>query len=116
MSNFFCNHKDLHVLAYLRNSKICSLLHNTRDHTMFFKAFVFLSISLFCVPKQKLYSIRERSHKTSAAEGGGGFKMLTVAEKGEGGLSLADVSKNTKILAKIASNQAGLSLCVRLLH
>ena len=30
---------------------------------------------------------------TSAAEGGG-FKMLTVADKGEG-LSLADVSKNT---------------------
>ena len=33
---------------------------------------------------------------TSAAEGGGGFEMLTVADKGEGGgLSLADVSKNT---------------------
>ena len=35
---------------------------------------------------------------TSAAEGGGGFKMLTVADKGGGGgwgLSLADVSKNT---------------------
>ena len=31
---------------------------------------------------------------TSAAEGGGGFKMLTVAGK-RGGLSLADVSKNT---------------------
>ena len=30
---------------------------------------------------------------TSAAEGGGGFEMLTVADKG--GLSLADVSKNT---------------------
>ena len=30
---------------------------------------------------------------TSAAVGGGGFKMLTVA--GGGGLSLADVSKNT---------------------
>ena len=27
-------------------------------------------------------SIRERSHMTSAAEGGGGFKMLTVADKG----------------------------------
>ena len=41
---------------------------------------------------------------TSAAEGGRGFRrMLTVADKGgggEGGLSLADVSKNTKILAK----------------
>ena len=31
---------------------------------------------------------------TSAAEGGGGFEMLTVADKGGGGggLSLADVS------------------------
>ena len=41
--------------------------------------------------------------------------MLTVADRGRG-LSLADVSKNTYILAKILSNQAGLSLCVRLLH
>ena len=32
---------------------------------------------------------------TSATEGGGGFKMLTVADKGGGGLSLADVRKNT---------------------
>ena len=32
---------------------------------------------------------------TSAAEGGGGFEMLTVADKGGGGLSLADVCKNT---------------------
>ena len=31
---------------------------------------------------------------TSAAEGGRGFKILTVADKGGGGLSLADVSKN----------------------
>ena len=30
---------------------------------------------------------------TSAA-GGGGLKMLTVADKGGGGLSLADASKN----------------------
>ena len=63
--------------------------------------------------------LRERSHMTSAAEGGGGFEMLTVADKGGGGgggLSLADVSKNTKILAKIVSNQACLTLCVRLLH
>ena len=60
---------------------------------------------------------RERSHMTSAAEGGGGFEMLTVADKGGGGgLSLADVSKNTKMLAKIVSNQACLTLCVRLLH
>ena len=35
----------------------------------------------------------KRSHMTSAAEGGGGFEMLTVADKGGGGLSLADVSK-----------------------
>ena len=41
------------------------------------------------------YTVRERSHMTSAAEGGGGFKMLTVADKGGGDLSLADVSKNT---------------------
>ena len=53
---------------------------------------------------------------TSAAEGGGGFEMLTVADKGGGGLSLADVSKNTKILAKIVSYQACLTLFVRLLH
>ena len=53
---------------------------------------------------------------TLAAEGGGGFTMLTVADKGGGGLSLADVSKNTYILAKIVLNQAGLSICVRLLH
>ena len=32
---------------------------------------------------------------TSAAEGGGGFEMLMVADKGGGCLSLADVSKNT---------------------
>ena len=38
---------------------------------------------------------RERLHMTSAAEGAGGFEMLTVADKGGGGLSLADVSKNT---------------------
>ena len=53
---------------------------------------------------------------TSAAERGVGFEMLTVADKGGGGLSLADVSKNTKILAKIVSNQACFTLCVRLLH
>ena len=39
--------------------------------------------------------LRERSHITSATEGGGGFEMLMVADKGGGGLSLADVSKNT---------------------
>ena len=32
---------------------------------------------------------------TSAAEGGGDFEMLTPAEKWGGGISLADVSKNT---------------------
>ena len=34
---------------------------------------------------QFLIKIRERSHMTSAAEGGGGFEMLTVADKGGGG-------------------------------
>ena len=29
-------------------------------------------------------AIGERSHMTSAAEGGGGFEMLTVADKGKG--------------------------------
>ena len=55
---------------------------------------------------------------TSAAEGGGGFEMLTRGGGGGGGggLSLADVSKNTKILAKIVSNQACLTLWVTLLH
>ena len=33
---------------------------------------------------------------TSAAEGGGGFEMLMVADKGGGGLSLADVTKIPK--------------------
>ena len=32
---------------------------------------------------------------TSAAEEGGGFKMLTVADKGGRGISLANVRKNT---------------------
>ena len=32
---------------------------------------------------------------TSAAEGGGGFEMMAVADKGGVGLSIADVSKNT---------------------
>ena len=41
------------------------------------------------------YAIRERSRMTSAAEGGGGFEMLTVADKGGGSLSLAEFSKNT---------------------
>ena len=72
-------------------------------------------IPVFRNPLQKR-GIRERSHMTSAAEGGGGFEMLTVADKGGRGLSLADVSKNTKILAKIVSFQACLTLCVRLLH
>ena len=31
----------------------------------------------------------------SAAEGGEGYEMLTVADKGGRGLSLGDVSKNT---------------------
>ena len=30
------------------------------------------------------HPVRERSHKTSAAEGGGGFEILTVADKGGG--------------------------------
>ena len=30
-----------------------------------------------------------------SSRGGGGFEMLTVADKGGGALSLADVSKNT---------------------
>ena len=30
--------------------------------------------------------LRERSHMTSAAEGGGGFEMLTVADKGGEGV------------------------------
>ena len=51
---------------------------------------------------------------TSAAEGGRGFR--NADKGGGGGLSLADVSKNTKILEKIVSNQACLTLCVRLLH
>ena len=51
--------------------------------------------NIFFVVHTAQLGIRERSHMTSAAEGGGGFKMLTVADKGGGCLSLADVSKNT---------------------
>ena len=47
-----------------------------------------------------------------SSRGGRGFEILTVADKGGRGLSLADVSKNTSILAKIVLNQACLSLCV----
>ena len=40
------------------------------------------------------FYIRERSHITSAAEGGGGCQMLTTAGVGGGGHRDADVSKN----------------------
>ena len=46
---------------------------------------------------------------TSAAEGGGGFEMLTVADKGGGGLSLADVSKNTAPPSQ-ASSESGVTI------
>ena len=36
-------------------------------------------------PTKTANTIRERSHMTSAAEGGRGFEMLTVADKGGGG-------------------------------
>ena len=35
------------------------------------------------------------TYDVSCSRGARGFKMLTVADKGGGGLSLADVSKNT---------------------
>ena len=35
------------------------------------------------------------TYDVSSRGGRGGLKMLTVADKGGGGLSLADVSKNT---------------------
>ena len=38
--------------------------------------YILCEISLFS------FIVRERSHMTSAAEGGGGFEMLTVADKG----------------------------------
>ena len=38
--------------------------------------------------------VGEPSHITSASEGGGGFQMLTDADRGEGGLWFADVSIN----------------------
>ena len=40
---------------------------------------IFISLN-FSLTRNKY--IRERSHMTSAAEGGGGFEMLTVADKG----------------------------------
>ena len=52
---------------------------------------VFLSQNIFVHYLMSFNSIgnvialRERSHMTSAAEGGGGFKMLTVADKGRRG-------------------------------
>ena len=74
------------------------------------------NLCFICLCSRKFYIKRPFTYDVSS-RGGGGFKMLTVADKGVGGgLSLADVSKNTLILAKIVSNQAGLSLCVRLLH
>ena len=39
-------------------------------------------IYVMCV----MFMVRERSHMTSVAEGGGGFEMLTVADKGGGGV------------------------------
>ena len=50
---------------------------------------------LECIFLKVTKGVKERSHMTSAAEGEGFFKMLTVADKGGGGLSVADVSKNT---------------------
>ena len=40
---------------------------------------IFKKFSNFCLLSS--YIIRERSHMTSAAEGVGGFEMLTVADK-----------------------------------
>ena len=40
---------------------------------------------MFIIQKMLDVVLRERSHMTSAAEGGGGFEMLTVADKGGGG-------------------------------
>ena len=39
----------------------------------------------------KVLDIRERSHMTSAAEEGGGFEMLTVADRGRGGVKFAKI-------------------------
>ena len=38
---------------------------------------------------------------TSAAEGGGGFKILTVADKGEGGQALLTSAKILKFWQKL---------------
>ena len=56
---------------------------------------IFENSRIFVVKSHFRNILRERSHMTSAAEGGGGFEMLTVADKGGRGLILADVSKNT---------------------
>ena len=71
---------------------------------------------MFLKGRSYVYSILIKGAFTYDVSSRGGFEMLTVADKGGGGLSLADVSKNTKILAKIVSNQACLTLRVRLLH
>ena len=52
----------------------------------------------FVIPQKRLqifsfeFAVRESSHITSASEGGGGFQMLTDADRGRGGLWFADVS------------------------
>ena len=59
--------------------------------------------------------LRERSQMTSAAEEGG-FKMLTVADKGGRGSKPCWRQQKCLNFGKKNSNQACLSLCVRLLH
>ena len=81
--------------------KICCVLNNRLVRDTSFQCLIKDHKQNLCeeivitFPKSLSIYVMERSHMTSAAEGGGGFKMLTVADKGGGGLSLADVSKNT---------------------
>ena len=54
------------------------------DETLSRKLTVIWNFYQVSIQKRVKKCHRERSHMTSAAEGGGGFKMLTVADKGRG--------------------------------
>ena len=79
--------------------KICCVLNNRLVRDTSFQCLIkdhkqnLSEEIVITFPNSLSIYVMERSHMTSAAEGG--FKMLTVADKGGGGLSLADVSKNT---------------------
>ena len=64
----------------IRKKTKLSFLYRNTGQVIFSLNYSYIrhNLSLFLV------LLRERSHMTSAAEGGGGFEMLTVPDKGEG--------------------------------